>query len=58
MNREKIMKQWDTWRTYIANGGTGSWPRDAFEALLDSFEEQSSQPDDDNTNTNKKAHNE
>ena len=40
MDREVIMKQWDEWREYIANGGKGSWPRDAFEALLDSFEEQ------------------
>lgn len=36
-DRESIMKQWDNWRKYIAEGGTGSWPRDAFEALLDEF---------------------
>ena len=39
-DREKIMKRWDSWRHYIANGGGGSWPRDAFESLLDSFEEE------------------
>ena len=38
--REDIMKQWDRWREYIANGGEGSWPRDAFESLLDYFEEK------------------
>ena len=38
--REKIMKQWDSWRKYIAEGGGGSWPRDAFESLLDWFEEE------------------
>jgi hypothetical protein len=40
MDRELIMKQWDSWREYIASGGLGTWPRDAFEALLDYFEEQ------------------
>jgi len=35
MDRELIMKQWDTWRKYIAEGGKASWPRDAFESLLD-----------------------
>lgn len=40
IGREKIMQQWDIWRKYIANGGTGSWPRDAFEALLDCLDEQ------------------
>ena len=39
MDRESIMKQWDSWREYIAGGGKGSWPRDAFESLLDYFEE-------------------
>ena len=38
-DREKIMRQCDSWRKYIANGGTGSWPRDAFEALLNHFDE-------------------
>lgn len=37
-DRETVMKQWDKWRRYIAGGGEGSWPRDAFEALLDCFE--------------------
>jgi len=39
MNREAIMQQWDAWREYIANGGQASWPRDAFESLLDDFDE-------------------
>ena len=38
-NREKIMQQWDKWREYIASGGTASWPRDAFESVLDRIEE-------------------
>ena len=38
--REGIMKQWDRWRSYIAKGGGGSWPRDAFEAVLDMYEEK------------------
>lgn len=33
------MKQWDSWRKYIADGGKASWPRDAFEGLLDYFDE-------------------
>lgn len=37
---EDIMKQWDAWRSYIAKGGGGSWPRDAFESLLDYLEEE------------------
>jgi len=39
LNREEIMKQWDVWRKYFANGGKASWPRDAFESLLDYYEE-------------------
>ncbi len=39
-DRESIMKQWDSWRKYIANGGKSSWPRDAFESVLDYYEEQ------------------
>ena len=39
-DRDTIMKQWDSWRVYIAEDGKGSWPRDAFEALLDYFEER------------------
>jgi len=38
--RKKIMKQWDSWRKYIADGGKASWPRDAFESLLDGFQEK------------------
>ena len=39
IDREQIMKQWDKWCKYIKEGGTSSWPRDAFEGLLDYFEE-------------------
>ena len=39
IDRKQIMKQWDAWRKYIAEGGKASWPRDAFEGLLDYFEE-------------------
>jgi len=39
-NRDSIMKEWDRWREYIAGGGKGSWPRDAFEALLDGIEQE------------------
>jgi len=34
------MAEWDRWREYIAGGGTGSWPRDAFESLLDEHDEE------------------
>lgn len=37
---EEIMQQWDEWRHYIANGGGGSWPRDAFEAILQYLQDQ------------------
>ena len=39
-DREDIMKHWDRWRKYIADGGKASWPRDAFESLLDGFQEK------------------
>lgn len=38
--REGIMKAWDSWVKYYKAGGGASWPRDAFESLLDYFEEQ------------------
>lgn len=38
-DREAIMRRWDAWRKYIAEGGTASWPRDEFEGLLDWIEE-------------------
>jgi hypothetical protein len=38
-DRDVWMERWDLWRKYIAEGGGGSWPRDAFESLLDYFEE-------------------
>ena len=40
ITREEIMQQWDRWRAYIADGGKASWPRDAFESLLDRHEEE------------------
>jgi len=39
LTRESIMAEWDSWREYIAGGGKSSWPRDAFESLLDYFDE-------------------
>ena len=39
-DREDVMKHWDSWRKYIADGGGGSWPRDAFESLLDYYDEK------------------
>ncbi len=39
-SQEVIMEQWDSWRRYFANGGGGTWPRGAFESLLDAFEER------------------
>ena len=39
MNRDKIMAQWDSWVKYYKAGGASSWPRDAFESLLDEFEQ-------------------
>jgi len=41
--RERIMKEWDRWVKYYKAGGGASWPRDAFESLLDHFDEQISQ---------------
>lgn len=32
-----VMQKWDLWRRYIAGGGTASYPRDEFEALIDSI---------------------
>ena len=37
---EKVMQHWDEWRKYISEGGTASWPRDAFENLIDSYEDR------------------
>ena len=39
-DRKDIMRHWSSWRKYIAEGGECSWPRDAFESLVDYFEEQ------------------
>ena len=38
--RADILKEWDKWRKYIAEGGKASWPRDAFESLLDDYDEK------------------
>ena len=39
LDREMWMNRWDDWRGYIKTGGGGSWPRDAFESLLDYVDE-------------------
>lgn len=31
----EIMKKWDSWMKYYQAGGCTSWPRDAFESLID-----------------------
>lgn len=38
--QEEIMKMWDSWRKYIAEGGKASWPRDAFENLIDCYDQE------------------
>ncbi len=38
--RKGIMKEWDAWVRYYRSGGGGTWPADAFESLLDYFDEQ------------------
>ncbi len=40
MDRNDVMRQWDRWRHYIATGGGGSWPRDAFESVLDEYDDE------------------
>jgi len=37
--REHIIKQWDNVRKLIANGHTGSYPRDWFESVLGYYED-------------------
>jgi len=40
-NRIKtMMVQWDSWIRYYINGGRGTWPKDAFEALIEYYEER------------------
>lgn len=34
------LTEWDGWRKYIADGGRGSWPRDAYECILDWIAEE------------------
>jgi hypothetical protein len=36
----EVMSAWDSWRKYIKEGGGASWPRDAFECLLDNIDEE------------------
>ncbi len=43
--REGIMKEWDSWVRYYRSGGGGTWPADAFESLLDYFDEQRHLPE-------------
>lgn len=38
-DREEIMRQWDHYRKRIAEGSTGSLPRDWFESILDAKDE-------------------
>ncbi len=39
-NRESIMEAWDKWVEYYRTSDMpGSWPRDAFESLLDYYDE-------------------
>lgn len=38
LDDEELMTHWDSWRAYIAEGWTGSWPRDQFEALLSALD--------------------
>jgi len=40
MDRESVMKRWDSWSQYYREGGRASWPRDSFESLLDYFENE------------------
>ena len=37
---ETMMAQWDSWVEYYAYGGRGTWPRDAFEALIQYYEDR------------------
>jgi hypothetical protein len=38
--RERLLQHWDSWRSYIASGGEGDWPRLAFESVLENLVEQ------------------
>lgn len=51
-DRESILKAWDSWVKYYKAGGGASWPRDAFESLLDYFDEQISQVSDKSSGAN------
>jgi len=37
---ETMMRQWDSWIEYYIEGGRGTWPRDAFEALIQYYEDR------------------
>ena len=37
-DRESLMQAWDSWVHYFKTNDTwGSWPRDAFESIIDAF---------------------
>ena len=37
---ETMLRQWESWISYYISGGRGTWPRDAFEALIEYYEEK------------------
>ena len=37
---ETMMAQWGSWISYYVEGGRGTWPRDAFEALIQYYEDR------------------
>ena len=40
-DRESLMQAWDSWVHYFKTNDTwGSWPRDAFESIIDAFYER------------------
>lgn len=40
MDKENLMRHWDSWVEYFAKGGDCSWIRDSFESVIDSYEEE------------------
>jgi hypothetical protein len=40
IHNEKLMKDWDIYRRAISNGHGGSLPRDWFESVIDSADEE------------------
>ena len=39
-DRESLMQAWDSWVRYFKTNEWGSWPRDAFESIIDAFYER------------------